>query len=80
MLTTVHKYLIYGPKLMSAAYVLVFKLSEKAGGTHKKVSKRYDEHISKKHSWVKTNKNVFILLLISNDREISNKHKIKKKT
>lgn len=79
MSPTVHKYLIHGPEIVSAALLPIGQLSEEAQEARNKDFKRYREHNSRKCSRVKTNEDVFNLFLISSDPLISSKRKIKRK-
>ena len=76
---TVHKYLIHGPEIISAALLPIGQLSEEAQEARNKDFKRFREHNSRKCSRVMTNEDVFNFFMISSDPLITSKRKIKKK-
>lgn len=76
---TMHKYLIHGPQIISAALLPIGQLSEEAQEARNKDFKKYREHNSRKCSREKTNQDSFNFFLISSDPLITSKRKLKKR-
>ena len=79
MPTTLHKYLIHGPEIVSHALLPIGQLSEEAQEARNKDFKSYREHFSRKCNRVKSNEDILNRLLLSSDPIISSKIKLPKK-
>ncbi|XP_030766971.1 uncharacterized protein LOC115890777 [Sitophilus oryzae] len=76
---TLHKFLIHGPEIISAALLPIGQLTEEAQEARNKDFKMYREHFSRKCSREKSNQDIFNLFLISSDPVITSKRRLPKK-
>lgn len=72
---TLHKYLIYGPEIISSAFLPIGQLTEEAQEARNKDFKRYRENYSRKCSQDKTNADIFHYFLLISDPVITSKQK-----
>ena len=72
---TLHKFLIHEADIISSALLPIGQLTEEAQEACNKDFKRYREHNSRKCSRVKSNQDIFHLLLLSSDPILTSKRK-----